>query len=71
MVIKLRWEDLGAHKRVTIFSGDDKDHLAHCGVLTLRNDEAVRFRNTIRMGIQAAGFDGILEEGWVDADSSE
>jgi hypothetical protein len=41
---KLRhWWTGGPHRRVTVFAGPDRDHLANCGDLTFREQEARDF----------------------------
>ena len=71
MVIKLEWRyRTPVHSRVYIFVGEDRYHLAKSGDLTLRHDEAIAFRNTVRQGIQHPGFRGIFESGWEDGEST-
>ena len=72
MVIKLRWEYLSPlHIKCTLFSGPPGRTMANIGELTMRHDEAIRFRNTVRQGIQGDGFTGILEQGWTTEVSDE
>lgn len=63
-VIKLRWFRGEGHDRVTIFMGPDGDHLANCGTLTMRPEEAEHFRMTVKIGIQHPGCSGMFEAGW-------
>ncbi len=70
MTIKLRWMHIGRgdmHTRVTVFVGPDKDHLANCGDLTFRLNEAKCFRESLRHGADNTDVDGFsvfLESGW-------
>jgi len=70
MIVKMRWTNNGPHKRVTLFVGVDRDHLANAGTLCLRPDEATAFRKSIRQGSGiegSGGFSGVLESGWTEA----
>jgi hypothetical protein len=68
MTIKLAWTPGAAHYKVRVFTGVDRDHLASTGTLTMRPDEAERFRYTVRMGVQEPGFTGIFQSGWPSDD---
>lgn len=64
-VVLLAWDPpRGAHRRVRVFVGPDRDHLALTGDLTFREAEADQFRSTIRQGVQGPGFTGMFERGW-------
>ena len=63
----LAWDDRGGHRALGVFIGTDREHLALCGRLTLRPDEAEALRLVLRGGIDPrTGIDGIFERGWTE-----
>lgn len=49
--IKVRLDGLvGIHRRVTVFAGEDAEHLANCGRLTMREAEAQDLLALIELG---------------------
>jgi hypothetical protein len=71
VIIKLQWLPGNGHYRCSIFVGKDRDHMALAGAMMLHPDEAAIYRQTVRMGIQQGGFDGILESGWREPGKTE
>lgn len=43
MTFKLKFQKLGGHVHVAVFSGKDIDHLGKCGDLTMREEEWPEF----------------------------
>lgn len=71
-VIKLVWQCGPQHDRCTVFCGMSSQILANCGTLTFRADgESLRFRDTIKQGIQGTGFDGMFEANWLHKPEDE
>jgi len=40
----------GVHKQVSLYAGPDADHRAHCGQVTMREDEAEDLKRRIEAG---------------------
>lgn len=54
--IMLRWKKLGAHFHVTVFMGDDLEHMGNCGTLRLRAAEWRLLRNSFLLAADAVEF---------------
>jgi hypothetical protein len=53
MVFKLKSDQRGSHVTVTIFVGEDEDHLAHAGRVTLKLTEFQEFLAVMKEGTEA------------------